>query len=59
MGTGIVLMTRKQMLSIKERVERLELAATEQLERDAEADTQPTWPARDLEPEESTATESA
>jgi hypothetical protein len=59
MGTGIVLMTRKQMLSIKERVERLELAATEQLEADAEADTQPTWPAHDLAPEESTASESA
>ena len=39
MGTGIVLMTRKQMLSIKELVERLELAATE-----------PAWPAHDLSP---------
>ena len=44
MGTGIVLMTRKQMLSIKERVERLELAATESSE-DA---TEPAWPAHDL-----------
>lgn len=40
MGTGIVLMTRKQMLSIKERVERLELAATPEL----------AWPAADLAP---------
>ena len=46
MGTGIVLMTRKQMLSIKERVERLELAATESSE-DA---TEPAWPAHDLAP---------
>ena len=45
MGTGIVLMTRKQMLSIKERVERLELAATESPEADAAA-----WPAHDLAP---------
>jgi hypothetical protein len=59
MGTGIVLMTRKQMLSIKERVERLELAAAEELEADADADTKPSWPAHDLVPEESTATESA
>lgn len=44
MGTGIVLMTRKQMLSIKERVERLELAATEPEATTAE------WPAHDLEP---------
>jgi hypothetical protein len=54
MGTGIVLMTRKQMLSIKERVERLELAAAEQLEADANADTQPSWPAHDLPPVETT-----
>jgi len=40
MGTGIVLMTRKQMLSIKERVERLELAETHE----------PEWPANDLAP---------
>lgn len=44
MGTGIVLMTRKQMLSIKERVERLELAETEP------TDTEPVWPAHDLAP---------
>jgi hypothetical protein len=44
MGTGIVLMTRKQMLSIKERVERLELAETEP------TDTEPAWPAHDLAP---------
>lgn len=44
MGTGIVLMTRKQMLSIKERVERLELAATE-----PEAATDQ-WPEHDLAP---------
>jgi hypothetical protein len=36
MGTGIVLMTRKQMLGIKERVERLQLAPT-----------QPDWPVQD------------
>jgi hypothetical protein len=53
MGTGIVLMTRKQMLSIKERVERLELAATEQLETDEDTDTEPGWPAHDLAPSES------
>jgi hypothetical protein len=44
MGTGIVLMTRKQMLSIKERVERLELAETEP------TDSEPVWPAHDLAP---------
>ncbi|OFW54754.1 MAG: hypothetical protein A2146_01265 [Actinobacteria bacterium RBG_16_67_10] len=44
MGTGIVLMTRKQMLSIKERVERLELAQTETEPTTA----QPAWPAHDL-----------
>jgi len=44
MGTGIVLMTRKQMLGIKERVERLELAQTE-----TEPSTdEPAWPAHDL-----------
>jgi hypothetical protein len=48
MGTGIVLMTRKQMLSIKERVERLELAATEQMETDEDADAELVWPAEDL-----------
>jgi hypothetical protein len=36
MGTGIVLMTRKQMLGIKERVERLQLAPA-----------QPQWPEQD------------
>jgi hypothetical protein len=46
MGTGIVLMTRKQMLSIKERVERLEFAATES----TDAATEPSWPAHDLAP---------
>lgn len=51
MGTGIVLMTRKQMLSIKERVERLELAATESAEADAAA-----WPAHDLAPSAQTET---
>jgi proline iminopeptidase len=45
MGTGIVLMTRKQMLSIKERVERLELAETEPTNTDSE----PAWPAHDLQ----------
>jgi hypothetical protein len=44
MGTGIVLMTRKQMLGIKERVERLELAETEP------TDTEPSWPTHDLTP---------
>ncbi|MEP7361215.1 MAG: hypothetical protein ABI744_06530 [Chloroflexota bacterium] len=44
MGTGIVLMTRKQMLSIKERVERLELAETETSDPDHEL----SWPAADL-----------
>jgi hypothetical protein len=53
MGTGIVLMTRKQMLSIKERVERLELAATEHLETDEDTDTELGWPAHDLAPSES------
>ena len=53
MGTGIVLMTRKQMLSIKERVERLELAATESA--DAETDA---WPAHDLAPSAQTETTS-
>ena len=48
MGTGIVLMTRKQMLSIKERVERLELAATEGMETDEDTDTELAWPAEDL-----------
>ena len=48
MGTGIVLMTRKQMLSIKERVERLELAATEQVETDEDTDAELAWPAKDL-----------
>jgi hypothetical protein len=43
MGTGIVLMARKQMLGIKERVERLELEATSE-----ESPTQPAWPAHDL-----------
>ncbi|HUP82791.1 MAG TPA: hypothetical protein VM284_01215 [Candidatus Limnocylindria bacterium] len=52
MGTGIVLMTRKQMLSIKERVERLELAATEPLD----AATEAAWPANDLMPAERTET---
>src|SRR5262249_7259329 len=46
MGTGIVLMTRKQMLSIKERVERLELAETEP----SDTDSAPAWPAHDLVP---------
>ena len=46
MGTGIVLMTRKQMLGIKERVERLELAQTE---TEPTADV-PAWPAHDLAP---------
>ena len=46
MGTGIVLMTRKQMLGIKERVERLELGQTE-----TEPTTdEPAWPAHDLAP---------
>jgi hypothetical protein len=57
MGTGIVLMTRKQMLSIKERVERVEFAATEQVDADAETSE---WPAHDLAPDlapESEATE--
>ncbi len=48
MGTGIVLMTRKQMLSIKERVEALEMAATEQPETDEDTDTELAWPAHDL-----------
>ena len=51
MGTGIVLMTRKQMLSIKERVEDLELSAVEQLETDEDTDTELDWPAHDLAPE--------
>jgi hypothetical protein len=46
MGTGIVLMTRKQMLSIKERVERLELAETEM--EPADSDSPLSWPAEDL-----------
>ena len=50
MGTGIVLMTRKQMLSIKERVEALELAATEQMETDEDTDAELAWPATDLAP---------
>jgi proline iminopeptidase len=54
MGTGIVLMTRKQMLSIKERVERLELAATEPAETEAEpeadAESEAVWPSHDLAP---------
>jgi hypothetical protein len=44
MGTGIVLMTRKQMLGIKERVERLELAQTQTEPTTAE----PAWPVQDL-----------
>src|SRR3990172_974694 len=44
MGTGIVLMTRKQMMSIKERVERPQLAQTET----EPATAQPAWPAHDL-----------
>jgi hypothetical protein len=48
MGTGIVLMTRKQMLSIKERVERLELAATEVMETDEDTDAALAWPAADV-----------
>lgn len=46
MGTGIVLMTRKQMLGIKERVERLELGQTETEPAVSEAG----WPVHDLAP---------